>query len=145
PGGGQEPPGAPGLLLARTISQLGTSEATSILTQGESDGAYGQLPFEDPFVFPVMSVGAIISGIAITPFVYIALRKRNLKHCAYLILPVVLISIVLFTIIDPRYGMVGGFSSLVLSIIFCILVGIGKTELTATEPLSSGDNQGRGI
>ena len=103
------------------------------LSLPKSDGAYGQLPFQDPFVFPVMGFGALVSGIVMTPFVYFALRNRNIKKCAYFICPIVLISVILSTSINVQFGLIGAFASLVLSLILCIMIGIGKNELKPTE------------
>jgi hypothetical protein len=38
------------------------------LTLPETDMAHGQMPFQDPLVFPVMSVFAAVSAIAAWPF-----------------------------------------------------------------------------
>ena len=106
---------------------------TLTLTLPESDGAYGQLPFQDPIVFSVMSIFVLISGIIVTPFIYFTLRNRNKKRCACLILPAVLICVITLTPIGPGLGLISAFASLVLSTILCMLLGIGKNDLKTTE------------
>ena len=57
---------------------------TLTLTLPESDMAHRQIPFEDPLVFPVMSIFAGISGILVFPFTYLALRTKDIFQCAVL-------------------------------------------------------------
>lgn len=47
------------------------------LTLRPSDGAYGQAPFADPFVFPIMSVFAIVAGLIAWPFMHFVLQNRR--------------------------------------------------------------------
>jgi hypothetical protein len=81
------------------------------LTLPPTDGAYGQAPFQDPLVFPVMSIFAGIAGAITFPFLYFALRDRQLAYSIPCLVIVVLIEIILVTPFDARRGFVGSFAA----------------------------------
>lgn len=78
-------------------------------TLPSSDGAYGQTPFEDPLVLPVMSLFAAIAAIAVFPFTYVAFRDCSLPIGLAVLTAVVLIEILLITPISSFLGLVGSF------------------------------------
>ena len=96
---------------------------TMTLSLPKSDMAHGQMPFQDPLVFPIMSMGAGIAGIVVFPFAYLALRTKNIIHCAKIAFPLVLPATVILTICDIRYGLCGSFASAILALGLCALFG----------------------
>lgn len=67
------------------------------LTLPPTDGAYGQAPFEDPLVFPIMSIYASIAAIVVFPITYSVLRDRPFLPATLILAAVVLVEIVVIT------------------------------------------------
>ncbi len=79
------------------------------LTLPPTDGAYGQTPFADPLVFPIMSIFASMAAILAYPWLYLALRDRPLPKSLASLAGVVLAEIVLVTPLNAAWGFVGSF------------------------------------
>ncbi|HEX5472391.1 MAG TPA: hypothetical protein VFW73_10915, partial [Lacipirellulaceae bacterium] len=98
-----------------------------------SDGAFGTMPFDDPLVFPIMSIFASIGAILVYPFTYFSLRDRPLPKSLAILGGCVLLEIVLVTPIIPPLGFIGSF----------VAYGIGLTvarALTGNANSESGPN-----
>ena len=96
---------------------------TLTLSLPESDMAHGQMPFEDPLVFPIMCIGAVVAGIIVFPFAYLALRTKDIIHCAKITFFVVLPTVAILTIFDITYGLYGSFISVAVALIACRFLG----------------------
>lgn len=79
------------------------------LTLPPSDGAYGQAPFADPLVFPIMCIGAAVAGVVVCPFYYFALRTRPFFKSLAIVMGVVLAEIMVVTPFDSGLGFLGSF------------------------------------
>lgn len=84
-----------------------------------TDGAYGQAPFADPLVLPVMSTFAGSAGLLAWPFVYLTLRQRRLRACLPVILGVTLAWIIFITPFHRVAGMLGSFLALGGALLLC--------------------------
>jgi hypothetical protein len=94
---------------------------TMSLSLPKTDEAYGRVPFADPLVGLIMSMGAGLAGLLVFPFVYLALRKRDIIHCAKIVFPLVLASTIVLTTIDVRAGICGAFVSLGIALLTCAI------------------------
>ena len=77
------------------------------LTLPPTDGAYGEAPFEDPLVIPVMSILASIAAVFVSPFLYFALRDRPLPKSLAILAGTVLAEIVCVTPLNAPLGFIG--------------------------------------
>ena len=81
------------------------------LTQPKTDGAYGQLPFQDPLVFPIMAVGASFAALLMfTPF-YFVCRSLPLGRSVAIIVAVTMAELLIVTPISARAGFLGSFAA----------------------------------
>lgn len=76
-----------------------------------TDGAYGQAPFADSLVLPIMSIIASVVALITYPFLYFALRDRRFPRAPALLAMVVVGEIVLITPINAWLGFVGSFAA----------------------------------
>lgn len=67
----------------------------------ETDGAYGQLPFSDPLVFPIMLIGAALASVLIYPFAFALLRSTDLRRA---FLPLLVPGFAVISILFPFMG-----------------------------------------
>ena len=81
------------------------------LTLPPTDGAHGQMPFDDPLVFPIMSILASIAAILIYPFTYFAFRDRSLLKALGILAAAVLIEIFIVTPLNAGLGFLGAFGA----------------------------------
>lgn len=84
-----------------------------------TDGAFGQAPFQDPLVVPVMLVGVMVGAIAAFPFALWLLRRVDLWRSFVVVLLSTLVGVLLVT---PSLGFLGvpaGFLAMVGGMLFC--------------------------
>jgi hypothetical protein len=79
------------------------------LTLPRSDGAHGQMPFQDPLVFPVMSMGASVAALVVFPFFYFSCRTLPLRKSVLIVLGITLAGVVIVTPFSAFLGFVGSF------------------------------------
>jgi hypothetical protein len=92
---------------------------TLSLSLPRTDGAYGQAPFGDPLVAPVMSIFASIAGLLAWPFMYVTLWNRRLRQCLPIVLGVTLAWIIVVTPLHRGAGMLGSFVALGGALVLC--------------------------
>jgi len=80
-------------------------------TLPKTDLAYGQGPFEDPLVLPVMSIGASFAALITYPFFYVVLRDRQLPRALAILIATVIGAIVILTPINAGLGFLGTFGA----------------------------------
>ena len=89
------------------------------LTLPRSDMAYGQAPFQDPLVFPIMSIIALISGLLMWPFyTYLGWRVPPAK-AAGAAGTATLAFIVLATPFNAGVGWLGSYIALLIGLDVC--------------------------
>ncbi len=79
------------------------------LTLPATDEMHGQMPFADPLVFPIMSIGASISAVLTFPFFYFSLRDRPLNTSVWIVVGTVLGEIVIVVPVNAAMGLLGSF------------------------------------
>jgi hypothetical protein len=91
------------------------------ITLPESDLAFGQRPFQDPFVFPIMAIVAGASGLLAWPF--FALLGRSSPPATVLKITGVttLFFILVATPFDPRIAFVGSYVVCLGALFYCYL------------------------
>ncbi len=87
------------------------------LTLPSTDGAFGQAPFEDPLVFPIMSIITSISTLAVYPFTYLSLRDRRLSKTLLILVGIVLTEIVFITPFNALAGFLGSFVAYAVALV----------------------------
>jgi hypothetical protein len=80
-------------------------------TLPKTDLAYGQGPFEDPLVLPIMSIGASFAALITYPFFYFVLRDRQLPRALAILVATVIGAIVILTPINAGLGFLGTFGA----------------------------------
>ena len=89
------------------------------LTLPETDGAHGQMPFQDSLVFPVMSFYAILSAFVAWPF-YTAFGWNLPPVRVGLVAGLAtLLFILLITPFNSGIGWLGSYIALLISLIAC--------------------------
>ena len=86
-------------------------------TLPSTDGAFGQAPFEEPLVFPIMSIFASIAAIAVYPFTYFSLRDRQLSKPLIILVGAVLAEILLITPLNAFAGFLGSFFAYAVALV----------------------------
>ncbi len=89
------------------------------LTLPETDMAYGQMPFQDPLVFPIMSILATVSAFAAWPFYVILGWELSPQRVGIVSGLVTLAFIILVTPIHAGLGWLGSYGALLASLIVC--------------------------
>ena len=74
------------------------------LTLPKTDGAYGQMPFQDPLVFPVMAMGACFAALVVTLPFYFACRSLPLGKSVAIIIGVTMAELLVVTPIKLARG-----------------------------------------
>ncbi|MCA9439322.1 MAG: hypothetical protein KC964_00835 [Candidatus Omnitrophica bacterium] len=87
------------------------------MTLPETDGAYGQMPFEDPFVFPIMRTWAIFSALVVWPFYVLCGWNLSPIRLGALVGIPTLVFIVFVTPFSPAAGWLGSYAVLIFSLI----------------------------
>ncbi len=89
------------------------------LTLPETDGMHGLMPFQDPLVFPIMSMFALMSAVAAWPFY--TLFGWNLPPVRVGLVAGIttLLFILLATPINAGIGWLGSYIALLISLIAC--------------------------
>jgi hypothetical protein len=107
------------LILAFAFAFLFASTWVVVMTISlpVTDGAYGQMPFEDPLVFEIMSIFAIFAGVITSPVFYYALRNRRFPHALFVFSGIVIIAIIVTTFINPLLGLIGSFAAYAVGIV----------------------------
>ena len=116
--------------MKKALSYLGISIGLSFafavtfvivmtLTLPKTDEAYGQMPFQDPLVFPVMSMLATFSGLLGWPFFAILGRHCSPATVAKITGFTTLLFIVLTTPIQSRIGWFGSYIVCLGALIYC--------------------------
>lgn len=72
-----------------------------------TDGAYGQAPFQDPLVLPIMSMGAAIAGAIVCVPTCLMLRRREWITSTCIVFAVVSAEIWIVTPLASRFAFVG--------------------------------------
>jgi hypothetical protein len=69
-----------------------------------TDKAYGQMPFADPLIFPIMSMFALGAAILVYPFTCYALLNRRPAPAALILAAIVLAEIIIVTPLSAGLG-----------------------------------------
>lgn len=91
------------------------------LTLPETDMAHGQVPFEDPLVFPIMSIFAGISALVAWPFYTFLGWRHSPVKVAIASGAVTMTFIVAATPFNAVIGWLGSYFVLLISLIICRL------------------------
>jgi uncharacterized BrkB/YihY/UPF0761 family membrane protein len=91
------------------------------LTLPKTDQAYGQRPFEDPLVFPVMALAAAVSGLVGWPFFFFLGRHRRPGFVVVVAGITTLLFIIVATPINARVGWFGSYIVCIGALIYCNL------------------------
>lgn len=91
----------------------------STFTLPQSDLAHGQMPFEDPLVFPVMSIIAGISGLIGWPLFALLGRRSDPLTVAKIAGIPTFAFIIIATPFDPGLGWLGSYFVCLAGLIFC--------------------------
>ncbi|MEW6747067.1 MAG: hypothetical protein AB1486_30395 [Planctomycetota bacterium] len=109
-----------------------------------SDEAYGQAPFEDPLVFPVMSVGASICGSLAFPLAFWLLRRVYLGRSFVVVLLSALAGNLLITPFLGILGVPGVFLAMIGAMFFCRWkYSVPRQPASNTAMQSAGAPRGR--
>ena len=91
------------------------------LTLPESDMAHGQMPFNDPLVFPIMILAAGVCGILGWPFFALLGRRADPLVVARITGATVLGTILVGTPVDPAFGWPGACLTGIVALLYCFL------------------------
>jgi len=91
------------------------------LTLPKTDMAYGQRPFQDPLVFPIMLMGAGVSGLVAWPLFAFLGRHSPPATVAKFTGFTTLLFIVVATPIQPRIGLLGSYVVCLGALIYCFV------------------------
>lgn len=116
--------------MKKTLTYLGISMGLSFafavtfvvvmtLTLPKTDLAYGQTPFQDPLVLPIMSIVAGISGLVAWPLFAVLGRYSSPVTVAIITGLTTLLFIVVATPIQPRIGWFGAYIVCLGGLIYC--------------------------
>jgi hypothetical protein len=111
----------PFLMLAISIAMAFAFAITFVivmtLTLPRTDGAYGQMPFEDPLVLPVMAMGASVAALIVFPFFYLAIRSKPLGKSVAILTSLVMAELVIVTPLNAGWGFCGSFAAFAVGLI----------------------------
>jgi hypothetical protein len=120
---------------------LGLSFASAVLfvilmtlTLPESDMAHGQMPFEDPIVFPMMGIGATVIGLLAWPLFLVLGWRSEPFALASITGATVLATIVVGTPLHPALGFPGSCLTGIAALLFCFFRARRKTAAPETRP-----------
>lgn len=106
------------------------------LTLPKTDLAHGQMPFQDPLVFPMMSIYAAILGLIVWPFyAWLGWRVSPAKVAKRAAL-VTGVFIIIVTPFNAIIGWLGSYIALLITLIGCRL-GAKQSGQPAPSPYSS--------
>ena len=83
-----------------------------------SDGAYGQTPFQDPLVLPIMAIGASMAAVVVFPFFYFTCRYKRLGKSVTIVASITVAELLLITPFDAGAGFVGSFLAFAVGLAF---------------------------
>ena len=108
------------LVLSFVLSFTFAVTWVTVMTKSlpRTDGAYGQAPFADPLVLPIMSMFAAIAALFTYPFLYSTLKESQLPKAILVLASIVIIEIVVVTPFNAAIGFVGSFVA--------YLIGLGS-------------------
>ncbi len=106
------------------------------LSLPKSDGASGQMPFADPLVFPIMIMGATVSGLVGWPLFAVFGWHTSPAVVAKTTSVPVLGFIILATPFHAAAGWLGSYIVCVLSLIFCYVRHRQKLATSGSENVS---------
>ncbi len=90
---------------------------TMTLSLSPTDLAYGKGPFEEPLIFPIMSMLASVAALITYPFLYYLLRDRQLPKALSILTGIVMTEIVLITPMEAGLGFLGAFVVYIVGLI----------------------------
>lgn len=99
-------------------------------TLPETDMAYGQTPFEDPIVFPIMSAFAIVSGLIAWPFYTYLGWNASPARVACLAGLITLAFILIATPYNAGIGWFGSYFVLLIALVGCRLEMKGPPRIS---------------
>lgn len=116
--------------LARTALILGLTVIGSYIcaiayvcvmtwTLPPSDGAYGQAPFEDSLVLPVMTMFAAACAVIVGPFALALLWSTDLRRSVPLTFGTALATIAIVTTQSLRGALLGGMLATLFALVLC--------------------------
>jgi hypothetical protein len=131
--------------MKRTLIYLGISVVLAFifavvyvtvmtLTLPKTDLAYGQRPFQDPIVFPIMAWVAAASGLAAWPLFTFLGRHSSPVSVAKITGATTLLFILVATPVEPRAGFFGSYIVCFAALVYCFLrdrTGGGQQSLSA--------------
>src|ERR1035437_4322432 len=91
------------------------------MTLPKTDLAYGQRPFQDPFVFPIMALVAVVSGLLGWPLFAFLGRHSRPAEVAIITGVTTLLFILVATPFQSRGGFVGSYIVCMGALVFCYL------------------------
>ncbi len=107
------------------LSVLG-AEVTAIVfvvvltyTLPPSGGAYGQYPFQDSLVFPIMSMFAVVCGLLTFPFALWLLRRVSLGRSSVVIVLSAVAAVVVVTPFFRLFAVPCAFAAALGAMFFC--------------------------
>lgn len=108
-----------GLTLVGSLVVAAWSVCMFTWTLPETDGAYGQAPFADPFVVPVMLVFVGAAWVIAFPFAWWLLRSARLVPSMAVVTGVACLAVAVFT---PQFrfsGALTSFPAMLLAMAYC--------------------------
>jgi hypothetical protein len=106
------------------------------LTLPKADLAHGQMPFQDPLVFPIMSICAAVSGLIAWPFYtrlgWAASPVKVARRAGL----VTVVFIIVATPFSAGIGWFGSYAALLIALIACSL-GMKRSGQPSPSPYSS--------
>ena len=110
------------LLLCFAMSFMFATSWVIVMTMSlpRTDMAFGEMPFQDPLIFPIMSVFASIAAILVFPFTYFALRNRRLPRATGILMAVVFAEIAIVTPLDAGLGFIGSFVAYSIGLVLAV-------------------------
>lgn len=102
------------------------------LTLPKTDGAYGQMPFQDPLVFPVMAMGACFAAVVATLPFHFSCRSLPLGKAVTVIIGVTMTELLVVTPLDSGIGLLGSF------VAFAIGLAVARAAFGASVPATGG-------
>jgi peptidoglycan/LPS O-acetylase OafA/YrhL len=91
------------------------------MTLPKTDLAYGQRPFQDPFVFPIMALVAGVSGLVGWPLFAFLGRHSRPATVATITGVTTLLFILVATPLQPGFGFFGSYMVCLGALVYCYL------------------------
>jgi hypothetical protein len=118
--------------MKKTLTYLGVSVTLAFVfaiayvivmtvTLPKTDLAYGQRPFQDPLVFPIMALVAVVSGLLGWPLFAFLGRHSRPAEVAIITGVTTLLFILVATPFQSRVGFVGSYIVCLGALVYCYL------------------------